>query len=256
MILNLGAEGKPLSKQAPVYSFTGTSTYKQTVADDGTVNWELALTSSGTLKFSKVVPKVDVFLVGAGEKGGTAGGNYNSCWGGTGGKGGQRVTKTGVDVAAGTNYTITIGKSSAGDTSALGQTATGGAGSRGGGYGRKNGHNRYYQYEDNDAKDGGYAFGTASTQLWPGYKYGAGGGGGSASNQYHGEASAGGGAPGTSGGGARGLATEADEKGGNATANSGSGGGGGGACCMGEYYEELGEGGAGGSGIVIIRNAR
>ena len=256
MVLNI-ATAVPLSKLPPLFTYTGVSTYKESVASDGTVNWELALTSSGTLKFSRVVPEIDAFLVGGGKAGDPGNGNTWDAKGGNGGKGGTCVTHRGLAVSVGEPYTITVGGSGA-STSAFEKTASSGGGAAGGTGARAVGSSSS-QTGSTAGSAGYYAFGSANTLLWAGYRYGAGGGGGGARNNGYPNDLLGK-AGGTSGGGKGGLPSDENPTAGSkGSANSGGGGGGG--CCyssseaMHERYGEM-PGGAGGSGIVIIRNAR
>lgn len=246
MILNLGPYGKSREKSPPLFTVTdGTYTYQQSVADDGTVNWELALLSgtNATLKFSRVVDYVDVFLVG----GGKAGGARSSQTAGTGGKGGSRVTKSGankVNVFAGTDYAFTVGDSD-GSTSIFGFTASSGGGSNGG-IGAKISEDRAASAGD----DGAYAFGSSTSLLYSGRKYGPGGGGG---GYYEGNFNAAGKAGGSTGGGHGGDRNHQSKASASGSANTGGGGGGAGThVSYGEFYPA----GDGGSGIIIIRNAR
>lgn len=248
MILNFGSPGKSKAKMPPLFTYTGTYRYEESVAEDGTVNWELAFLSSGTLTFQRVVDKIDVFLVGPGANG--SDGSHNDSiarsFGGKGGNGGALVTCKGtsaISVQAGTQYSITIG-TPGNATTGFGKSAASGGGKTGGA-GAYVTDNVYAGDNAGNGSDGERAFG-GSTLLWNGYKYGASGGGGgvkSAVNYY--ERS-----PGTGGTSGAGNGGAQNANGGNATANSGSGGGGGG------FYSWEGSGGSGGSGIIIIRNAR
>jgi len=243
MILNI-VSGKARNKMPPLYTLSGgTSSYQQSVAADGTVNWELAILSgsSKTLTFSRVVDKVDVFLVG----GGAAGAASANSLGGTGGSGGACTTAKGVSVSAGTAYTFTVGGSGTG-TSIFGKSASSGGGSAGGlGADYQSGNH------GKTGSDGVYAFGSSTSLLYSGRKYGAGGGGGGyvqgTNSVFHGgDGGASGGGPGAD----RSHTTAASASG---TANTGGGGGGG--CYDGPYNLSY-DPGAGGSGIIIIRNAR
>lgn len=234
MILNVGA-GKARNKMPPLFSVTGgTYNYAQSVAADGTVNWELALLSgsNATLNFSRVVDAVDVFLVGGGRSAGA----------GNGANGGQRVTATRVAVSSGTNYSFTVGGSN-GSTSIFNRSANSGGGSAGGigGTNASGGSTK--------GNDGAYAFGASTSLIFSGRKYGPGGGGGGVNRRVGGYSA--GAAGGVTGGGAGSSQTSASGVAG--TANTGGGGGGG---FYDEYTYTASAGGAGGSGIIIIRNAR
>lgn len=250
MILNLGPMGKSRAKMPPQFTYTGSYQYAESVRSDGTVDWEIAFLSSGTLVFQKVVDKIDVFMIGGGAPG-SAGSHNDSIArsiGGAGGKGGTRRNLSGnsaVPVTAGTSYILTIGGSGAA-TSGFGTTAAGGNGKAGGAGAYVTDGTNSGEHAGN-GNDGEEAFGSGSTTLlWNGYKYGAGGGGGGAKAPvtYFARNPGSGGTSGAGDGGAE------NANGGAAAANSGSGGGGGG------FYNWAGSGGAGGSGIIMIRNAR
>ena len=240
----------------PAYTYTGS----HQLIDEGNYNWRLKLFTSGTLTFSHLgsgASAVDAFLVGGG--GGGAGSPYGNYGGGGGGGG---YTRTEAKTVALTAYSIVIGAGgSAGDnssnggaggtTSAFGVTASGGMGGPGG-------HNEFVRGANggsgggcsagvggSDGSDGGgnpgggigqhtttREFGEASGTLY------AGGGGGAGNKDQLDVVFAGGAGGGANGGGWGNVAA----------ANTGGGGGGVG------YMR--GSGGAGGSGIVVIRNHR
>ena len=240
----------------PAYTYTGS----HQLIDDGNYNWRLKLLTSGTLTFSHLgsgASAVDAFLVGGG--GGGAGSPYGNYGGGGGGGG---YTRTEAKTVALTAYSIVIGAGGSagnntsnggagGTTSAFGVTASGGMGGPGG-------HNELVRGANggsgggcsagvggSDGSDGGgnpgggigqhtttREFGEASGTLY------AGGGGGAGNKDQLDVVFAGGAGGGANGGG----------WGNAAAANTGGGGGGVG------YMR--GSGGAGGSGIVVIRNHR
>lgn len=212
----------------PSFSYTGTHSTKT-----DSVYWYLYLKGGGTLKFTYAKKSVDVFIVGGG------GGGKTSSGGGPGGAGGSTLTKTGIALAAGTNYTCAIGAGGAangngGASSAFGYSAAGGAAGGGAAAGTA-------------GANGTYAFGDSS-QL----RYGAQGGGGS--DNAYGYGSAGGLDGGGTGaaGGRRGTAATAG------AANTGSGGGGSGDndgwdSDENDYEYHGGPAAGGGSGIIIIR---
>ena len=258
---------------ATIPNFTYTGQYELTQSAG---NWALKLLTSGVLTMSRAV-RVDVFRLGGG-----GGGGSGDVWNQGGGGGGAGYTATTLkDTLTGnTGYQITVGAGGAaglpgGDSSALGVTAAGGAagakgssgggggsGGSGGGSGAYIDQNVSYTSSGNGGSDGskgGTVHGSGGTGQGTGTREfgeasgglcGGGGGGGSAVtsgyiNGYYGARNSGanapGGAPGGGSGGDRlgeGLA---------ATANTGGGGGGGGCNKV---------GGAGGSGIVIVRNTR
>ena len=192
--------------------------------------WKLRLLTSGTLTITQMYGSggtVDAFLVGGGA----------SSDGDDGGGGGYTKTETGIALLTGTEYPVVIG-GTGGTTSAFDLSASGGSGKNGGsggGAGREDG----YDSGGNGGSDGsnggnthsggtgGTGQGTTTREFAEegGTLY-SGGGAGHGGTRGDGKAGAGG------GGGVSG----------NGTANTGGGGG--------------GDGGIGGSGIVILRNAR
>ena len=207
-------------KMLPEFSYSGNYELKHQKLSNGDYNWELAILSGSNtnLKFTKVVDKIDVFLVGGGANGSSGDSYGQSIYGGSGGKGGQCITKTSISITKNTNYPLTIG----------------GAGS-----------------------NGSYAFDSSTSLFQSGRRYGAGGGAGGVyrvsnnDNSFSFGSSSGG----LTGGGTGGAASTNDVNGGNASANTGSGGGGGNARIIKNTYG-AGAGGSGGSGIIIIRNHR
>lgn len=245
------------------FTFTGSYTWW----DDGDGNWKLKFTSSGIFIPLKDV-SVDVFVVGGG--GGGRGGQ-NTCQ--SGGGGGRTGTWTNIALTSGTPYEVIVGaggnvNGTGGTSSFIDETyskaggspgrsgsynwdgVTGGSGGSGGG---SSGN-----YADSTARGGGAGGadggngGTVSQSPAGGAGQGsttrefgepngdlyAGGGGGGAYST-----SKVGGAGGAGGGGRGGGST-----GGTAGQDNTGGGGGGGV--------RNGGGTKGGSGIVIIRNAR
>lgn len=227
-------------------------------------NWKIRFLTSGTLTFTNLNGAengIDVFLVG----GGGAGGQWcNGGSDGSGGNGGYTKTSKGVTVTAGTAYNIVVGAGAAsqtvenangkpgGKTSAFGVTVDGGdggtawqseegrinKGGSGGGSGNSDGNTG--GNGGSDGANGGSAYwsggtgqGTTTREFGEtGKRLYSGGGGGS----WNGKGGAGGGA----------------DAGKSASANTGGGGGGG----YNSSEASVTNGGKGGSGIVIIRNAR
>lgn len=226
-----GGGGKP--------SFTYTGQY--TEVDDGGGNWRIKFLTSGTLTLKNKIT-VDVFLVGGG-----GGGRSASSSGGGGG--GYTHTERKMEIKPG-SYPVVIGAGGAADSdgnpstfnglSANGGGAAyksdasyGGNGGSGGGLwgnGGSDGGNGSSRYDR-----GGKGQGTTTREFGEstGDLYAGGGGGSSTSSQTY---------PGGAGGGGNG--------GGNITAGTPNTGGGGGAGNLGVKAA------GGGSGIVIIRNAR
>lgn len=256
---NVGGGGGGSSKM-PSYTYTGSCT---PITDEN--GWRLKFFTSGTLTLQRKV-SVDVFCVG----GGGAGRHGTSSVGGGGG-GGYVTTSTNIALAAGT-YEIVVGEGAAvgetqgGTTSAFGVSVAGGysagsdlKGGNGGSGGGGGGSTNSTQTGGSDGSDGG-DFNTGTTFRAGGKGQGnttrefgeadgtlyAGGGGGSNVNGN----SAGGDGGGGTGGGENSSGTVWAATDGEA----GTGGGGGG-----YYMRNASKGytaGAGGSGIVVIRNAR
>lgn len=253
------------ARKLPAYTYTGLAPIERK-AETGD-NWELvfqrpANAPSGpttTITFSKNVD-VEIFAVGGGQPGSagedafiSADGNNYFAYGGAGGNGGEAKTATKQllkDVA----YSVTVGGSGMSTsfddsqhtinvTAASGSGAAGGVGAR----------TRDTARDGGAGGDGVYAFGDANTLYNPGAKYGAGGGGGSAGAALIEKPA---GAGGTTGGGAGGGISGTHSAGANGQANTGAGGGGGSAFAYVHDSEGCPAGGLGGSGIVIIRNAR
>lgn len=234
----------------PTYTYTGSSTF----VDDGGGDWRLKLLTSGTLTFTDLGNMgsggVDAFLVGGGGSG-----TYAQYAQGGGNGGGGGYTKTGsFSPVKNTAYPVVVGAGGAqngsyntavngGDTTAFGLTAAGG---KGGGF-TKGG-------------DGGSGGGGGYAQSGAGGTNGGDGGGASSGNYQGGDGQgtstrefgestgalyAGGGGGGQTGQGGDGGGGDAPS--GAGEANTGGGGAGG------NYYTAPQIGGAGGSGIVIIR---
>lgn len=235
----------------PVYSYTGS----HQLVDDGNYNWRLKLLTSGTLKFTSLGNSagfVQVFMVGGG-----GGGYYHA-----GGGGGYTKTESLNNVVLNTAYQVVIGAGGIGNGSGTGSGGAtsifdfsvnggkqptkwdcGGNGGSGGGEKERAG--------GSNGSDGGTR---GWSETWPGTGqhtttrefaeaggtlYAGGGGGGKAVRNPPG-------AEGGAGGGGHGGWGSAPNAPANGDTNTGGGGGG--------NYD--GTNGNGGSGIVVIRNAR
>lgn len=224
-------------KGVPTFEYTGD--YEIVDDDDNVIedpenwtdNWKIRFLTSGELTFTELnsaINGIDVFLVGGG---------------GGGGAGGYTTTQTNISISINTDYLISIGAGgsagSAGEsTSAFDVVANGG----GGGYNIAGGSG------GSGGGGGGYSYD---------FYAGVGGSDGSAGNS--GSGSGGLGQVTTTrefedstatiyaGGGGGGGAGGSNSNGVDGLINTGGGGGGG-------AYTKTG--GSGGSGIVIIRNAR
>ncbi len=247
-----------------MYTYTGNST----VIDDGNGNWRIKFLTTGI--FTPLIDmNIDAFLVGGGGAGGISADDGTKCGGG-GGAGGYTGTYT-TSLTANTQYQITIGAGGVHNTAASGYGGTGGTtyafnfskaggtggygymgstGPHAGGVGGSNGGigrtgTGYAGYSYGSTAQGSTTceFGEGTTTYCnngDAYAYAGGGGGGGGNG-------GGGGAAGIAGAGAGAGVNGCT--GGYGTENTG--GGGGGAYSKGTCY-----GGDGGSGIVIIRNAR
>lgn len=252
----LGPRGVPKYKKPPAFTYTGNcDIYYDTAGTDGTVNWQIVFLTSGTLRFSRVVPNLDVFLVGHGETGHQ--GTYSSpfYYGGKGGRGGELKTVRSVPVSAGVDYSIVIPAEGSNTTASFRSDCFARSGNEDSSIGASGGVGAHVAdnnpFAAGSGTQGGLSFGGVEGEdrsgYYPNYRYGAGGGGGGAGSP--GGTHQNGGAGGTNGGGQggnyNGDGSAASQN------NSGSGGGGGGKNADVNYL-----GGAGGPGIVIIRNAR
>ena len=263
----------PNASTHPIFTYTGT--YQKTFNNDG--SWELKLLTSGNLTFSSISTPIDVFLVGGG--GGGASASYSSIGeyyaGAGGGGGGYTHTIKGTIANKGTAYNIQVGGGMAtegGKTVAFGVTVNGGKGGNrrnggaggsgggGGGYsnttaGGNGGSNGADGGSNSSNSLGGLGQGTTTRAFGEstGTLYAAGGGGGAGINSSSSSSAGGSGGSGGGGRGGNGSSPASSWKGVDGTANTGSGGGGSIAAVSGK---EDSSGGIGGSGIVIIRNAR
>lgn len=219
-------------------------------------NWKIRFLTSGTFKVTNMHGwdgRIDLFLVGGGGGGGKVYDSSRGEYEGGGGGGGYTSTRKSVQLSLNTGYPITIGSGGAistdgGNTSAFGYSASGGkkatkiggdGGSGGGSSGYATGGNGGSNGSDGTTTDnqGGKGQGTTTKEFGESSRNLYAGGGGGGVNQKVGGYVAG---KGGDGGGADATKSAVD--------NTGGGGGGS------NVYGELG--GSGGSGIVIIRNAR
>lgn len=250
MIMRRG--GGAVIRGLPIYTYTGTSV----LVDDGNGNWRLRLLTSGILTvsdFGTGEGTIDLFLVGGGNGGGNGGSGYY----GAGGGGGYTATHAGVIANANTGYQIAIG--AGGSPGGLGsvssafgyQTTTAGTTAAGtaiqhGGSGGGQGGLSSAPAGGNGGSDGSNG-GVNASGL-------AGGTGQGTTTREFGEAtgdlySGGGGGAQNGVGGAGGGGSVPSGEGAAGTTNTGGGGSAG---------NEINyrTGGAGGSGIVILRNHR
>jgi len=256
----LGPRGLDASKRPPVFTYNGETcdgtaymsvpgvfTYRVQAAADGKVNWELAIYYgvNTALRFSRVVNEIDAFYVGPGADGASGTSSGTTAYGGRGGNGGEVKTVSGISISANVDYPITIGSGSTA-TSGFGNSAAPGGG-KAGGTGATAADNN-----PSDApavSDGELSFGgTGIRQHWTSVKFGAPGGGGGARSANGTIANpAAGGSSNAGSGGAYGNAGAAAS-----LAGSGAGGGGGSYDRATGYNDK--PGGAGASGILILRN--
>ena len=222
---------------APEFTYTG----NYELIDDGNRNWRIKFYSSGTLKFTKLGNAdegIDVFLMG----GGGSGGQGELYYAGAGGKEGNTKTAKRIIVQTQIPYTIEVGAggtadNASGSSSAFGQSAAGGArGASAVAPGTKG--------QDSTVREFGEANGARLG--------GNGGTGGGSSKDFVLTHAGTGGLPYGGAGGTFGNSWSTPGHGTPGPANTGAGGGGGGGCT----YSAWISGAAGGSGIIIIRNAR
>lgn len=245
------------SVSLPQYTYTGQAPL---FFKDNQGNWEMVFTGNCTVTFSRLNTTVDIFAVGGGSKAGLSEGYSSNGYakGGAGGKGGGCVTATGQTIETGVAKQITIGGSDS-STSAFGITAPAGGGSNGGAGAVTP------SSAAGNGSPGVLAFGRTTESDLTLYesslgssaiKFGAGGGGGAAKGSWSGSLLAAG-TGGATGGGAGGSGGDDETLAArNGSPNTG-GGGGGGSRNNTKYSEGNFPGpGSGGSGIVIIRNAR
>jgi hypothetical protein len=243
MIFNIDSGGGKMS--ADMIAFDGNFDF----AEDGS-NWELALYGSGTLRFKGTPGLVDVFVVDGGKPGNDAQNTAGD--GGAGGNGGNYKTTT-IRLKRGIQYQVSVGGS--GESSAISGgnnviDASDGAHKNGGiGATMTAGSSNVNKAGD----DGVYAYGeetdTTIIANLHGVLFAPGGGGHGVTADYvrssaHGGISTGG----MTGGGTGGYS-------GNGTDGRGYGAGGGGGASVAPDGVR-GRGGAGGTGIILIRNRR
>ncbi len=267
LINNYSCDGA--TKGTPVFTYTG----KCEILDDSSVltgAWRIKFKTSGVLTFSDTIA-VDVFLVG----GGGGGADGYRTFAGNGGGGGYTVTAKNNIIESNANYPIVIGDGGANgggqapSSTAFGYVAqggnsdgSGGSGGGAGGYGSAGKPGASYGASSSSGKAGQ---GTTTCEFGEGtttgclrgntFAYSSGGGGGG--SRY-------GNSPGTggvNGGGTGGIQTglcDCTNSGTVGNSNTGAGGGGGGAGLytnVNNYYTAS-IGSYGGSGVVVIRNAR
>lgn len=224
MIFNLTT---PAINKLPEFAYTGTSS----LIDDGKGNWRIKFLTSGVFTPVKDMT-IDVFLVGGG-----AGGTYTVMPNETpGGGAGYTTTTKNVALTAGTAYDIVVG--------AGGEKAT--AGGKSSAFGSEAARGNAGSGSANSAKGGNGGSGGGGKNGGEGGVDGANGGGtnggtgqGTTTREF-GEST---GALYATGGGSSKSATAGQ----SGDANTGNGGSGG---------QVSTAAGTGGSGIVIIRNAR
>ena len=256
-----GGGDKPINE---LYSYSSSN---QPI-DDGDGNWRVKFLSSGTLTVVEDM-FVDIFAVGGGGNGGGSSGD--AYYGGGGGGGGYTYTTRNVLLEKGKSYTVTVG-AALGASSLVGEdnivlceaaggksgsTRNGGNGGSGGGPGAYASWSTGYPGSDgadgtantsgsttSDTMIGGTGQGKTTREFEEadGDLYSGGGGGGKSPS------GSGSSRPGAEGGGGDGASNTARATAGGENTGGGGGGGAG--------FTGYTSGAAGGSGIVIIRNAR
>lgn len=269
-----GGTGGDTSLTSADFTYTGESSLS---TDSG--GWKIKFLSSGTFTPKKALT-IDAFIVGGGGAGGPGGyGGYEGEYCGGGGGGGYTKSIKEVNLIANTGYTIVVGGESTGkgnsssafdNTSAGGSPgsvlkitgttsyssasiASGGSGGSAGGstYAASDNmpYSEYSQYTTN-MKSAGGSDGSSTMSASSGKAQGQGTTtrefGDTTGDLYAGGGGSSGARGGDGGGGMGGSGSNIDGRAG--VANTGGGGGGA------PYY--TGSKGKGGSGIVIIRNAR
>ena len=219
----------------PQFSYSG----QFQLIDDGKNgsrrNWRIRFLTSGVLTFDRISTPIDVFLVGGGGGNGNTEGVVDKS--GSGG-GGYTLTRRDEVVSAGVDYEIIVGAGSGMPSSSSGTTQ--GGSTTAFGYEVKGGYSGYKNSGGDGGSGGADASGTnkaingadgEDTEQSAGH---SGEGQGSSTREFSepdGELYASGGAQGS----------------GDGAPNTGDGGGG---------TDVAGTGTSGGSGIVVIRNAR
>ena len=248
MVINIG-DRPGYRPGPPEFSYSGT--YQ--LIDDGDGNWRIKFLTSGVLRFIKIFTAIDVFLVGGGGGGATCfyDGSLLIAYGGSGG--GYTETHKAVKVEAGVDYLITIG-----DGGAVSSKYTNHRGGSTSGFG----------VDAEGGYPGGYSGSAAASNLNP--KGGNGGSGGADYITYPPQGYEGGydgsNGGGTDGGIGQGSTTaEFGEAGqtvystGGSTSDTGKGTTAqnpNGAANTGDGGTSRGSSSVGGSGILVIRNAR
>lgn len=264
----LGPRGKSVITEND-FTYSGNYLFKS----DGK-HWELALLSgsAASLVFTKNPGLCDIFTVAGGQPGSaypnTSSAYYGPSHGGPGGKGGGCVNRDGVRLAANTNYTVTVGLSGqsssfTGGNVSIAAPSGGGANGGTGGTAAQDG-----SINASPGSDGVYAYNKSSDTLlfteaeFPGHRFGPGGGGGAAELGIDRTKDAAGALGGESNGpnheyGKGAPGGTYGRNGSNGYANHGQGGGGP------QYWwlttgggaSRTGDPGAGGSGVIFIRDA-
>lgn len=241
----------------PQINCTGVEGIDYVYAEDTeTSHFEMAILNTCDISFQFSVA-IDVFLVGGGASGDKG---YSNAAGGAGGNGGETILMRNFKPVTSQTYPMIIG-SSDNNTTGFNKIARSGYGSAGGGGGAcwGNSHDAYPTAGANGVVAFNGSNETGLNLLPSSYRnvlYGAGGGGADCVNSlYVWSTGAGSNDGGLTGGGDGGSDPTggADSIGKNGLPNTGGGGGGG--CGNGatSYYAN---GGAGGSGIILIRDAR
>lgn len=241
----------------PQINCTGVEGIDYVYAEDAeTSHFEMAILNSCDVSFQLSVP-IDIFLVGGGSSG-SAG--YSNAAGGSGGNGGESILISNFKPTTSQVYSLVIGASD-NNTTGFNRIARAGYGSSGGKGGECWGHT--HDAYPSAGSNGVVAFNgsniTGLSLLPSSYRdvlYGAGGGGADCVNSlYVWSTGAGSNDGGLTGGGSGGSTPSGGEDavGKNGLINTGGGGGGG---CGNGAIPRYFSGGAGGSGIILIRDAR
>lgn len=241
----------------PQINCTGVEGIDYVYAEDTeTSHFEMAILNTCDISFQFSVP-IDIFLVGGGSSGADG---YSNAAGGAGGNGGESILISNFKPITSQTYPMIIGSSDS-DTIGFDRIARAGYGSSGGHGGEcwGNSHDAYPSAGSNGVVAFNGSNITGLSLLPSSYRnvlYGAGGGGADCVNSlYVWSTGAGSNDGGLTGGGEGGSDPNGGQDAIGKPGLTNTGGGGGGGCGNGAVPAYF-SGGAGGSGIILIRDAR
>ena len=241
----------------PQINCTGVEGIDYVYAEDTeTSHFEMAILNTCDISFQFSVP-IDIFLVGGGSSGSEG---YSNAAGGAGGNGGESILISNFKPITSQVYPLVIGASD-NNTTGFDRIARAGYGSSGGVGGEcwGNTHDGYPSAGANGVVAFNGSNETGLSLLPSSYRnvlYGAGGGGADCVNSlYVWSTGAGSNDGGLTGGGEGGFDPNGGQDAIGKPGLTNTGGGGGGGCGNGAIPRYF-SGGAGGSGIILIRDAR